>query len=143
MIRGKGARSLPPYRDGGQTGDGSRVLRLPVHVTAACLQEQVRAQACRLASALHPHRGNAFVRWQGSTDGVITVLKSAAGVSKEPLGDHAVMFAVDFVCMLAGRSAPGSTEHCIATLSHTFFFIPPRFERRGEFHVEHDCSVVV
>ena len=155
MNRGIGARSLPPYRraTGGcnlhreveQTG--ARLLRhprLPVHVTAAvtCWQEQVRAGACRLASALHPHRGHAFVRWQGSTDGVITVLKSAAGVSKEPLGDHAVMFAVDFVCMLAGRSPPGSTEHCLATLSHIFLFIPPRFERRGELHVvQSRCAV--
>ena len=40
---------------------------------------------------------------QGSTDSIITVLKSVAGVAKEPLADHAVMFIVDVAFMAAGK----------------------------------------
>ena len=39
---------------------------------------------------------------KGITDSIITVLKSVSGVSKEPLGDHAAMFVLDAVCMVAG-----------------------------------------
>eukprot|EP00277_Geminigera_cryophila_P044889 CAMPEP_0173065802 /NCGR_PEP_ID=MMETSP1102-20130122/5822_1 /TAXON_ID=49646 /ORGANISM="Geminigera sp., Strain Caron Lab Isolate" /LENGTH=174 /DNA_ID=CAMNT_0013933117 /DNA_START=181 /DNA_END=705 /DNA_ORIENTATION=- len=39
---------------------------------------------------------------KGSTDGIITVLKSVSGVSKEPLSEHAVMFGVDAVFLAAG-----------------------------------------
>lgn len=46
--------------------------------------------------------GAAVLFGKGSTDSIFTVLKSVAGVTKEPLGEHATMFAVDSVCMVAG-----------------------------------------